>query len=431
MSLDIKMNLPEAVKYILDTLHNNGYSCYVVGGCVRDAIMGKEPHDYDITTSAKPNKVIEIFNEYEVLPTGLQHGTVTVIIESESFEITTYRLDGKYSDARHPDNIELTDNIIEDLKRRDFTMNAIAYNPWDGFVDPFNGVDDIKNKMIRCVGSPSIRFHEDGLRILRAMRFAAQLGFDIEEQTSLAMRNSKHLLDNISKERIQGEFVKILKSEHCGSGVFEKYLDIVHMIIPEIEHKIDFSSEYEYNLWWRTLRYMDCLGEYGEIDGDDIVLRLAILFYNIETSSDESAKITYKILRDLKFSNEIVAYTTQLVSYLDFADYTLGDIMIKQFLNDIGEKQVRRLILFKKCMHSIILDEYMLNNIIENNECYSLQQLAVNGDDLIEHGIQQGKEVGNVLNSLLRRVFIDNNRNDRELLLQEVDRIATMYKNDN
>lgn len=456
------MHIPEDATYILNTLTSYGYSSYIVGGCVRDFLLNKKPNDYDITTQARPEDVMKMFNNHEVLPTGLQHGTVTVVINHKPYEITTFRYDGNYSDNRRPDSVEFTDNIVEDLKRRDFTMNAIAYNPHDGFVDPFNGKKDIENKIIRCVGAPSLRFYEDGLRILRAMRFAAQLEFDIEDDTSLAMRNSKYLLDNISAERIQGELVKILKSKRCGSKIMRKYADIMCRIIPEIKPMIEFNqnSSYQvYDLWEHTLKCMNYFYlDYGYDNEDDIVTRLAILLHDIGkphyngneccyTTNNHayiSAKMAYKILHRLKFSNDIVAYTTQLVSYhmTDMLDENKTNI--KCLLNEIGEEQLRRLILLRKCnyifgTHLIINQnrmicrvqcaEAVLDEIIENNECYSLKQLAINGNDLIDHGIPQGKEIGIILNSLLGIVQTDNSLNNREMLLQSVDRIAKMYNN--
>lgn len=456
------MYIPEDVTYILNMLASYGHHSYVVGGCVRDFLLNKNPNDYDIATPAMPEDVMKIFNSHEVLPTGLQHGTVTVVINHKPYEITTFRYDGDYSDNRRPDSVEFTNDIVEDLKRRDFTMNAIAYNPHNGFVDPFNGAEDIENKIIRCVGSPSVRFHEDGLRILRAMRFAAQLGFDIEDNTSLAMRNSKHLLDNMSAERVQGELVKILKSKCCGNKVMKKYVDIMCCIIPEIEPMIDFNqnSSYQiYDLWEHTLRCMDYFFlDYGYDDEDDIVTRLAVLFHDIGKpqcdSKDEygfstfynhadiSAKIAYDVLRRLRFSNDIVNDVSQLVSYHMTHLLTNNKADVKMLLNKIGEKQTRRLIFIRICnfvsgtrlyfnqnrmLCAVQCANNELNEIIKNNECYNLKQLAVNGDDLMEHGVPEGKDIKIILDALLSDVIEEKLENNKETLLKEVDRIVTMY----
>ena len=189
--LDISMKLPKDVEYIIDQIELNGYEAYVVGGCVRDTLLGKEPHDYDICTSATPDEMLKIFKDDRVVPTGLKHGTVTIVINGTGYECTTYRIDGDYSDGRRPDNVQFTKDLYEDLKRRDFTINAIAYNPVSGLIDPFNGCSDIKDKIIRCVGSPTDRFNEDALRIMRAIRFSAQLGFDVEEETRKEILNYK------------------------------------------------------------------------------------------------------------------------------------------------------------------------------------------------------------------------------------------------
>lgn len=465
------IELPENVKIVLETLHNNEFGVYVVGGCCRDIILGKEPKDWDVTTSAKPEEVMEVFKGYEIIPTGIQHGTVTIMVHNEPIEVTTYRLDGNYSDGRRPDKVTFAVSIEDDLMRRDFCMNAIAYNPWNGLVDPYNGIKDIENEVIRCVGNPYDRFKEDGLRIMRAIRFASQLGFVIEEDTSYAIHDCKHMLDNISKERIQGELVKILSSRCCGNDTLRHYEDIMCEIIPEVEPMIGFNQNNQlqtYDLWEHVLHSMDYLYlDYGRYDGDDIIARLAILLHDIAkpqcngadeygyntfaNHADASAEIAYKILRDLKFSNEIVAYTTQLVRYhmeLDGCyDMSKNEFKskLKRLLNEIGEEQLKRLLLIRECnyicgthlyfnqskrRYEIAIARDYLDEIISNNECYSLKQLAVSGDDLIERGVPQGKEVGTVLNVLLGMVMDEIIENDKEKLLKSVCRIAKMY-NDN
>ena len=450
----MEMNLPEDVMTALETLHNNDFSAYVVGGCVRDFILGKEPKDYDIATSAKPEQVMEAFKDYEVIPTGLQHGTVTIMVNGQPIETTTYRLDGEYKDCRRPNGIVFLANIEDDLMRRDFKMNAIAYNPWVGFVDPYGGIESIKNRVVHCVGKAKNRFNEDALRILRALRFAAQLGFDIEEETSNAIHDCKHLLDNISKERIQSELVKIIMSDN-GGKVLSEYRDVLYQIIPEFEPMEGFEQEDHYYKNKDMLEHtLCCVDSYGlrfdkNEQWNDVILRLAILFHDIgkpyccgvnergvqtfEGHADASAKMTYKILKDLKFSNEVVAYTTQLVSYheFNFDSNVPQKVAVKKLLNKIGEVQLRRLIALQKCdLHEQILlltdnrricfvqmAEAYLDEVIDNDECYSLKHLAVNGDDLIEIGVPQGKEVGVLLNKLLDMIVNGNVENDRLALL--------------
>lgn len=404
------MNLPMNVKIVLEALHNNGHLVYVVGGCVRDFLLGKEPKDYDVATSALPEQIMDVFKGYEVIPTGLQHGTVTVVVGGTPIECTTFRVEIGYSDGRHPDNVLFALSVEDDLMRRDFRMNAIAYNPWHGLVDPYNGIKDLENKTIRCMGNPYDRFNEDGLRVLRALRFAAQLGFDIEDETAKAIHDCKHLLDNISRERIQSELCKILESNHCGCEVLTEYQDVVSMFLPNT--KVRHLQQV----------YMKKLGCMPTDESDDIISRLAILF-------NHDSQNTYANLKELKFSNEIVAYVTQLVSYRMFELPILKHEM-KALMNKMNLEQIRRLIFIRKTKamtpednYFVVKAESLLNEILENDECYSLKQLAVNGNDLIERGVPQGKEIGDFLMVLLEMVIVGNIKNNREELLEMVDEI--------
>lgn len=433
-----KIKMPEDVSFILKRISDNGYEGFIVGGCVRDSLKSIKPKDWDVCTSAKPNEIIEVFKDYKIILTGLKHGTVTVVVNDTPFEITTYRIDGEYSDNRRPDNVEFTDDIVKDLSRRDFTMNAIAYNDEVGFVDPFDGVKDIYNGILRCVGSPEDRFKEDALRIMRALRFMAQLPIkgDIALQRALWQDNNVALLDNVSRERINGELCKILLSNYC-SEILREHFNIVFKIIPDIKSLWEFGDLYS----------LVCSSMFnaGQFYNKDIVLRLALLLCDVgkprcNTIKDSmhvsqvSAKISYRILKELRFSNEVIANTTQLISY-SYIKINNNKSFVKRMLNLIGEKQFRRLIVFNDCR--CFPDEVMeyevkntlntLNEIIANNECYNLKMLAVNGDDLIERGIPRGKSIGNVLNILLENVIngsIDNNRED---LLKKVGRIAKIY----
>lgn len=406
----MEMNLPMNVKIVLEALHNNGHLAYVVGGCVRDFLLGKEPKDYDVATSALPEQIMDVFKGYEVIPTGLQHGTVTVVVGGTPIECTTFRVEIGYSDGRHPDNVLFALSVEDDLMRRDFRMNAIAYNPWHGLVDPYNGIKDLENKTIRCMGNPYDRFNEDGLRVLRALRFAAQLGFDIEDETAKAIHDCKHLLDNISRERIQSELCKILESNHCGCEVLTEYQDVVGMFLPNT--KVRHLQQV----------YMEKLGCISTDESDDIISRLAILF-------NHDVQNTYASLKELKFSNEIVSYVTQLVSHSTFELPMLKHEM-KALMCNMSLEQIRRLIFIRKTKamtpednYFVVKAESLLNEILENDECYSLKQLAVNGNDLIERGVPQGKEIGDFLMVLLEMVIVGNIKNNREELLEMVDEI--------
>lgn len=455
------MKLPDNIYIVLCMLRDAGYSSYVVGGCCRDYILGLQPNDYDVATSATPEQTLDVFKDFKTIPTGIKHGTITVMIGDTHVECTTFRLDGEYTDKRRPDGVAFLSNIEDDLMRRDFCMNAIAYNPWDGFIDPFDGIKDISNRVVRCVGRAENRFNEDALRILRAMRFAAQLGFKIEEETSKAIHNQKHLLDKISKERIQSELCKILMSRFGGNKILDEYSDVLCQIIPDIEPIIGFDPKDRwncYNVWEHTMKSMNRLYMNGEEDAD-IITRLALLFHDIgkphcEEKCDEhgfrvyndnpqiSAKMVYKILRDLKFSNEIVGYVTQLISYrcVSFDDYiSIADL--KRLLNKLGEKQLFRLLFLEECnvRYGMVLmltqnrrgcaidaAYYDARNIIEDGACYSLKHLAINGNDLIEIGFEQGKEVGQVLSMLLDMVIDGQIKNNKNIL---VDTAKTIKDN--
>lgn len=439
----MKFDMPAPVMFILSELDRNGYEAYIVGGCVRDILLDRTPHDYDICTSATPDEIIKTFPYEEIIPTGLKHGTITIIINDEPYEVTTYRIDGKYSDNRRPDEVEFTTDLVEDLKRRDFTINAMAFNSFTRLIDPFGGQLDLKHKIIRCVDNPYNRFNEDGLRILRAIRFASQLGFTIDSMTSDAIHESKYLLDNISRERIQSELCKILNSSQCGNHVLRGYPDVICQFIPEVQNMIGFEQNNPYHLydvWEHTLHCMSHIKK-----EDDIIIRLAILLhdigkphcYNVDEQgighfynhADVSAKMAQQILSNLKFSNEIIENTVQLISYHD-VQLTAKKPVIKRLLNKLGEKQLRRLLVLRRCdiggqeptmlkarLETIRDVEITLDQILKENECFQLKDLAINGKDLIEIGFPQGKLIGMMLNILLNLVISESISNDKESLL--------------
>ena len=383
------MKLPENVKYILNELYKNGYEGYIVGGCVRDHLMGKEPHDYDITTSALPEEVKEIFPH--TVDTGIQHGTVTVIIDKTGYEITTYRIDGEYKDNRHPEEVIFTDRLSGDLSRRDFTINAIAYNDVKGYVDLFGGIEDIKRRVIRGVGEPAKRFQEDALRMMRAVRFSAQLDFAIEENTLNALKENADLIRNISIERIREEFFKLILSDHnerldilLNSGMTEHFL-------PEI---------------------LDKKFDYGKINSlsRDIVVRLAYIFYGIEWGNVK------KIMKRLRTDNKSMAAVTLISKY---TDYEITDLYSMRKLVSLVGENIKRVIEVMCAVKNY--DSEMYFNMLEEikNDCCSLKDLELSGNDLIERGIR-GKLVGEALNKALDYVMREPQKNQKDILIDYI-----------
>ena len=449
----MNVKIPTDVDMIIRHLQHGGYTAYIVGGCIRDSILNKKPNDWDICTSAIPNEVVSIFKRYKIIETGLQHGTVTVFINNIPYEITTYRIENEYLDNRRPDSVNFTNQLLEDLKRRDFTINAIAYNNKDGLVDPYNGLVDIENKIIKCVGNPKERFEEDALRILRALRFAAQLEFTIEEKTSEAIKNSKHLLQNISKERINSELCKILMSKNGGSDILREYADVIEEFIPEIKPMIGFDQNnphHIYDVWEHTLH---CLQEVEICETCiveiDIIIRLAVLFHDIGKpncyTEDKngighfykhtiiSSDITEKILKRLRFSNNIIEDVVELVRYHDM-EMAATKPFIKRTLNKMGEKQFYRLIELKmldKCgqrrdenfldkLLYLLSIKSLIGKVKEEESCFQLKNLDINGKDIMNLGVPEGKIIGVVLEYLLNLVINEEVENKKEDLLEKV-----------
>ena len=441
MKFDIK--IPEATNYIIHTLEECGHEAYIVGGCVRDSILGVTPHDYDICTSALPEEVICVFDRSIVIPTGLKHGTVTVVIDDTNYEVTTFRIDGQYSDNRHPDNVEFTRNLVEDLKRRDFTINAIAYSERTGLIDPFHGIDDIENGVVKCVGSPDERFSEDALRVLRAIRFAAQLNFAIEPDTGKSIHALSYLLKNISVERINSEFCKVATSNHFAEYV-RRFRDIFEIFIPELRYLFGFEQNnpyHEFDVFEHTLHAVE------KCPSNELTTRLAIFFHDFGKphccQEDEdgtrhfrghgkvSAELTDTIMRRLKFNNQTKNDVTELVFYHD-AQLVVSRKQIRRWLNKIGEKQFRRLLDVKvgdtrgqrenndNDERVLIIPDILrlLDEILRERECFRMKDLAVSGKDLLEMGFVQGKELGAVLQELLNMVIDGKAENNRDELSQ-------------
>lgn len=415
------------------------------GGAVRDSILNRPVHDWDICTSATPSAMLEIFNDKKIIETGLQHGTVTVVVNGEHYEITTYRIDGIYSDNRRPDTVTFTDKLVEDLRRRDFTINAMAYNDEEGLIDPFNGLEDIKHKKISCVGSAKDRFGEDALRILRAIRFAAQLDFAIMPGTDWEIHKQYKNLENISIERINSEFYKIASSDSfCVELLL--YKDVFSLFIPELKDMVDFPQN---NPWHIYDVFNHTIHAVEHCDSDDLTVRLAVFFHDFgkphsyQDGEDGirhfkghgrvSADITDSIMKRLRFDNETRNNVVELVYYHD-ATFEVGKKYVKRWLNKIGEKQFRRLLQVKKAdnkaqnlelssdrIKELSEIESLIDEVLQEEECFSLKDLAVNGKDLMSVGYKAGKELGNTLNRLLQLVIDGDCPNEKEKLLQEAE----------
>lgn len=440
--MEIKINIPADANELIHTLQNNGHSAYIVGGCVRDSILGRTPHDYDICTSATPSEMLEIFKDKKIIETGLQHGTVTVVVNGEPYECTTFRIDGIYSDNRRPDTVTFTDKLVEDLRRRDFTINAMAYNDEEGLIDPFNGMQDIEYKKIDCVGSAKDRFREDALRILRAIRFAAQLEFTIMPGTDWEIHKQYKNLENISVERINSEFCKIASSDDfCVELLL--YKDVFSLFIPELKDMFDFPQNNPWHIWdvfGHTIHAVEYC------DSDDLVVRLAVFFHDFgkphsyqdgedgirhfKGHGKVSADMTDSIMKRLRFDNETRNNVVELVYYHD-ATFEVGKKYVKRWLNKIGEKQFRRLLQVKKAdnkaqnlelssgrIEELEEIELLIDEVLQEDECFSLKDLAVNGKDLIDIGYTEGVSIGITLKCLLDEVIEGRINNKKQVLLK-------------
>lgn len=440
----MKIQLPEKVAFIINTIQEAGYEAYAVGGCVRDSILGRVPDDWDITTSAKPQEVKALFRR--TIDTGLQHGTVTVMLDKEGYEVTTYRIDGAYEDSRHPKEVIFTANLVEDLKRRDFTINAMAYNETAGLVDVFGGMEDIEAGIIRCVGKARERFGEDALRIMRAVRFSAQLGYTIEEETACAIRELSGTLKNISAERIQVELVKLLVSPHPDYLRRAYEMGITKVILPEFDVTMECAQNNPHHCY--------TVGEHTlhsllEVEADK-VLRLAMLFHDIGKPGSKTVgedgishfhghpklgeEMTKSILRRLKFDNDSIYKVTKLVLYHDYGNGVVPTTaIVRRAINKIGEDIFPLLFPVKKAdlaaqsdykkqekQERLALWQRCYEEIVRRQECVSLKTLAVTGKDLIDAGMKPGRELGEVLQRLLEEVLEDPSLNTKEYLLTRI-----------
>jgi tRNA nucleotidyltransferase (CCA-adding enzyme) len=395
----MNINIPKEVEAALNILHEKGFEAYIVGGCVRDSILGLFPSDWDITTSAKPEEIIRCLSGYRTIETGIKHGTVVVIIDKMQIEITTYRIDGEYSDNRRPDNVLFTDSIEFDLNRRDFTINALAYNK-NEIIDLFGGIDDINNKIIKCVGDPDERFNEDGLRILRALRFASVLNFGIEKNTSESINKNKNLLDNISKERINTELNKLLTGSNF-PRILMDYRNVIEVFIPELNSLDNEETAYRLNAMKSV---------------DSLILRLSVLLYRTEAPD--------KILSRLKYDNLTIKTVKLLTSSIDEKIYP-EPVNIKRWLNRINYVNLYNIIQIKKALfkfecENLTNSEKVMDEIIETNQCYSLKTLAVGGQDLIDLGVPKGENIGKILNEVLNEVIEGKLENKKDSLISYI-----------
>ena len=396
----MEIKIPAPAEEILTKLNENGYEAYLVGGCVRDMILGREPGDWDITTSALPEQVKQVFRR--TVDTGIQHGTVTVMMGDEGYEVTTYRIDGEYADGRHPDSVTFTPSLTEDLKRRDFTVNAMAYNGNTGLVDEFGGMEDLGRGIIRCVGEPMDRFSEDALRILRAIRFSAQLGFAIEGRTYEAIRAIAPNMVHVSKERIQAELTKLLLSPHPGhiSMVYETGIS---PYVSETFHKVPLLGMPSVPAQVPPVRHMRWAAFLRKCMPDEAV----------------------KILKDLKLDNDTINRVRTLISW---QDYGLGPdkYSIRIAMSRMEPDLFDDLLEFRMCLseagarQDLAHTALLVDEIRRAGDCISLKTLAVGGNDIIKAGIRPGREVGLTLARLLEMVLEDPARNTKEYLLQHL-----------
>jgi len=441
---EIRIKIPEKAQFIIDKIAAAGFEAYVVGGCVRDSVLGREPEDWDITTSARPEQVKELFGR--TIDTGIQHGTVTVMLDKEGFEVTTYRIDGKYEDSRHPKEVTFTPSLKEDLRRRDFTINAMAYNEKTGLVDIFGGLEDIEDKRIRCVGDPEARLREDALRIMRAIRFSAQLGYTIEDETGAAIRKLAPTLSAISAERIQTELVKLLVSPHPDYLRCAYEMGVTKVFLPEFDICMETPQNHphhKYNVGEHILHSL--IGT-----PPDKVYRVAMLLHDIgkpATLKIDEDGITHfhghnvvgeemarKILQRLRFDNDTIYKVCKIVMYHDYGNSVIpNEKIVRRALNRIGEDVFPMIFTVKRAdvgAQSDYLREEKLatiddwertyEKIVREKQCVSLKTLAVSGKDLIAAGYAPGPAIGEKLQELLELVIEDPELNRKEMLLKEL-----------
>lgn len=441
----IRLEIPKNVRTLLNTLKSRGYEAFAVGGCVRDSLLSVQPHDWDICTNAEPEKTKECFSGYRMFEAGIKHGTISVVLDGEVYEITTYRIDGEYSDNRRPDSVSFTGDIRQDLARRDFTVNAMAYNDESGIVDPFGGVQDLKSGLIRCVGNAEKRFDEDALRILRALRFASTYSFEIEDSTSRAIIAKKALLHNIAAERISSELARLL----CGDGVekiLNDYREVFAEFMPEIRDSFDFEQRSKHHcldVWRHTVRAVSVVEP-------EPLLRMSMLLHDLgkpaacTTDPDGtrhfkghpkiSVELAKPILSRLRFSSAFCEDCLKLVEYHDIR-FSGKRPQLRRVIRDIGEENTKRLFklqyadtmaqsdyMREEKLSALEAEKQLFEELMSESECFSLKQLAVNGNDIKALGFS-GKEIGLVLDALLQEVLDEKIKNEKTALLHKAKNI--------
>lgn len=445
--MDLHISIPAPVQLALERLHSDGFSAYIVGGCVRDALLHKAPHDWDCTTSARPEEICACFRDFHVIETGLKHGTVTVMIEHMPIEITTFRIDGVYADHRRPETVTFTDSLEDDLSRRDLTVNAMAYAPDRGLVDPFHGADDLQNRRIACVRDPHERFSEDGLRILRALRFASVLDFGIAPETAQAASELRGLLHEISAERIHVELTKLL----CGKAaerILAAHSDVIFTVLPELApmHGFDqHNPHHDYDVWTHTLKTVTAAPA-------EPILRWAALLHDSGKphcfTQDErgghfyghaeiSEQIARRSLTALRSDRRTLERVLTLVKLHDSV-WSGKTAQIKRTVRSIGTEATRQLLLLHRADVTAQAESHREERIKQANKmlavldaleaadaCMSLDKLAIRGSDLLAMGYPQGKEIGAALNALLERVIEGSLENSHEALAAAAQAMLT------
>ena len=437
----MKIDMPSAPSFIVKRLEEKGFECFAVGGCVRDSLIGREVNDWDFTTNATPDEIIQCFSDYTTIDIGKRYGTICVVIENENFEITTYRTDGDYNDARHPESVCFSKKLEDDLSRRDFTVNALAYNDKVGVVDLFNGLDDLEYGVIRCAGEPDVRFTEDALRIMRALRFASTYGFSIEQKTAESIIKNKNKLNMVASERIVVELTKLLLGDHC-DFILRRYKDVIATIIPEVEVMFNFdqkSLHHNKDLWKHTVSAV-------KHTPSDEIMRTTMLLHDLgkpmTVSTDEkghchfhnhpklSAEMASTILKRLKYPSAFISNVRLLIEYHDVR-FKPDPVIIKKYLRKIGVDNMRKLLIIQRAdilAQSFYQREEKLSTldavckeferIINSDECYSLDGLNINGKDIIHLGVSKGEHIGQVLSKCLDKVIDGSLPNSKEELLE-------------
>lgn len=447
----MKILLPNEVKNIINELNKNNFEAFAVGGCVRDSLLGIIPNDWDICTDATPAQIIKCFNNYKTFDSGIKHGTVSVVINNEVFEVTTYRIDGNYTDNRRPDSVQFTKDILTDLARRDFTVNAMAYNEKKGLVDPFFGRFDLKNKIIKCVNDPDTRFNEDALRILRALRFASVYNFKIEKETAAAVHKNAELLSHIASERITSEFNKLL----CGNGaesILNDYRDVVAVFIPEIIPTFDYEQHTKHHnrdLWHHTTCSV------ASVENSPL-LRMTMLLHDLgkprackcddngtchyKPHPKYSAETAEKILTRLKYPADFIKTCVTLIKFHDVR-FDGSKHRLRHVMNAIGSKNVELLLKIQRAditaqseyKHAEKLEKLdraceSYNQILYDNDCFTLKQLNINGNDIKNIGVAQGNKIGKMLKMLLSLVMEDKLENEKSALIKKAEEIKNLIQ---